>query len=218
MKRNISYITISLFLLGCTTTGTDNYSRYFDRRGVPQPTLETFPHCHNYGCQKVQTIELNDAEWKRIEKPLKKKAKTPEAEREQIKKVIEQFEQVVGKIAKTDEDVWGTFQDMGLYQLDCVDESTNTTAYLVALNHRGLLRHHQVMAPSARFLKNGHLGWPHQTAVIREIETGDTYAVDSWFRNNGYPPFIVPFDDWADGWTPTDDMRPEIFENEDEDE
>lgn len=210
MKRFLSYFAISLFLLGCSATTHSNYSRYFDRKELPQPTNETFPHCHNYGCQKVQTIELSKDEWKDIEAAFKPKAKTAEKEREQIKQAISRFEKTVGKIAKTDEDIWGTFQKTGHFQLDCVDESTNTTAYLVTLNHRGMIKYHNIMAPSARFLKNGHLGWPHQSAVIREIETEEKYAVDSWFRNNGYPPFIVPFEDWTDGWTPTDDMRPEI--------
>ncbi|MEM6781430.1 MAG: hypothetical protein AAF569_06160 [Pseudomonadota bacterium] len=217
MKRILSYLFIPLFLLGCSATSHESYSRYFDRQQVPLPTETNLPHCHNYGCQKVQIVELNESEWAHIEKSFHPKAKTPEQEREQIREAISRFEKVVGKIAKTDEDVWGTFQDMGLYQLDCVDESTNTTAYLIALNDRGKINHHEVNAPSARFLKNGLPGWPHQTAVIREIQSGQRYAVDSWFRNNGYPPFVVAFEDWGKGWTPTDDMRPEIF-NKDGDE
>ena len=47
-------------------------------------------------------------------------------------------------------------------------------------------------------------GWPHTTAVIRDKRSGQLYAVDSWFLDNGKPPFILPLEKWKDGWDPED--------------
>lgn len=211
----VSYLFILLFLNACSSLNHESYSYYFDRRGLEQPTENTFSHCHNYGCQLVQNIKLSNKEWGKIDHHMKPRAKTSKQEREQIVQAIAQFEKTVGQIAKTDEDVHGTFADMGRFQQDCVDESTNTTSYLVALKKRGLIHHHDILGPSSRFLRNGFIGWPHQTAVIREIESNERFAVDSWFRNNGYPPFIVPLGEWQSGWTPDDHMRPETHLHED---
>jgi hypothetical protein len=87
-------------------------------------------------------------------------------------------------------------------QHDCVDESLNTTIYLTLLEQKGLLRHHNVEDPTVR-LPIIHSGrWPHQTAVISEIETSKFYAVDSWFHDNGAKAEIVPLRKWKDGWKP----------------
>lgn len=208
----VSYLLIALFLNACSATKQQSYSYYFDRRELNLPTQNGFDHCHNYGCQLVQNIELSKSQWGKIEKHMNPSAKTPEAERKQIEQAIAAFETIVGKIAKTDEDIYGTFKEMGRFQLDCVDESTNTTSYLVALKERGYILHHDILGPSSRFLRNGFPGWPHQTAVIREHKDKKSFAVDSWFRDNGYPPFIIPLDEWRSGWTPEDHMRPELHE------
>ena len=47
-------------------------------------------------------------------------------------------------------------------------------------------------------------GWPHTTAVIREIKTGARFAVDSWFYDNGVAATIVPFDQWKANFQPPD--------------
>lgn len=112
------------------------------------------------------------------------------------------MEKIVGGLTGTEEDVRGTFRKTGRLQLDCVDESTNTTAYLIAFAERGYLKHHTVEGPSSRFLLHGRPGWPHQTAVIKETETGQRYAIDSWFYDNGHPAVSVPLEEWSDGWTP----------------
>jgi hypothetical protein len=88
-------------------------------------------------------------------------------------------------------------------QLDCVDESTNSTTYLRMMERDGLLRYHRVGSRAARARSGGFIiGWPHFTAVIEEIASGEKWAVDSWFRNNGEPPEVVPLSLWRTGWEP----------------
>jgi hypothetical protein len=87
--------------------------------------------------------------------------------------------------------------------MDCIDESINTTTYLRMLEREQLLRWHTVEDRATRgwFIR----GWPHTTAVIRDRKTGELYAVDSWFEDNGEPPHIVPLDKWKGGWDPEKD-------------
>ncbi len=47
-------------------------------------------------------------------------------------------------------------------------------------------------------------GWPHSSAVMRDINTGERFAVDSWFYDNGAPATIVPFTVWKSGYRPAD--------------
>ncbi len=47
-------------------------------------------------------------------------------------------------------------------------------------------------------------GWPHTTAVIHESASGQRYAVDSCFYDNGFPATIVPFEVWKAGYIPAD--------------
>jgi hypothetical protein len=68
------------------------------------------------------------------------------------------------------------------------------------LERDGLFRYHTVMDRSTRF--GIFVGMPHTTAVIRENETGVRYAVDSWFFDNGQPPYIVKLKAWKSGEDP----------------
>ncbi|MGD8742597.1 MAG: hypothetical protein PVH46_04175 [Granulosicoccaceae bacterium] len=111
------------------------------------------------------------------------------------------MEQIIGEKTGTDIDRAGTFEHLGEEgQLDCIDESTNTTFYLMMLVNDGLIRWHSVEDRSSRgfFLR----GWPHTTAVIRDRHSDTQYAVDSWFLDNGKPPYIIPLEKWEDGWEP----------------
>jgi hypothetical protein len=62
------------------------------------------------------------------------------------------------------------------------------------------MRHHRVDQRATRgwFI----LGWPHTTAVVSETGSDVQWAVDSWFLDNGEPPFILPLDVWRNGWEP----------------
>lgn len=123
-------------------------------------------------------------------------------ERAAIAHSVAALEQVVGRQTGTDRDLGGTFP--GAFktgQMDCIDESTNTTRYLQLFAQRGWLRWHSVSQPATRLpLPLGW--WPHTTAVIHERATGNEYAVDSWFEPNGRPPHIVDLTRWRRGWKP----------------
>src|SRR3546814_6495417 len=42
----------------------------------------------------------------------------------------------------------------------------------------------------------------HNTAVVVDHATGISYAVDSWFFDNGTPAVVLPLVVWRSGWDP----------------
>jgi hypothetical protein len=90
-------------------------------------------------------------------------------------------------------------------QMDCIDESTNTTTYLYMLEQAGYLKWHTLVDRSTRF--GIFIGMPHATAVIEDINTHTRYAVDSWFFDNGIPPAIIELSAWKKGRDPGDTLE-----------
>lgn len=201
MRRLAAYILVLSTLSACAWTPADRQT-YFDQKELGTPSAENFRHCHGYGCKTIVDVSLTKDQWKPIEKIFRPTPKTPEAERERLQKAIGKLEQIVGKITNTEGDIAGTFRQLGDQQLDCVDESSNTTIYLTVMQEKGLIKFHDVLSPTVRlpFVNAGH--WPHQTAVIKDRQSGVSYAVDSWFFNNGHDADIIELKQWMDGWKP----------------
>jgi hypothetical protein len=168
---------------------------------VTRPAPHDFSVCHAGTCSLVTQTGLAPEQWARVAAGFATPAGSAEAERARIAEAIARFETLVGPLTgtagdrgenRTGENWWG--------QMDCIDESTNTTTYLRILASSGLLRWHRVEARAVRgfFL----FGWPHASAVISETGTGARWVVDSWFHDNGQPPEIVPLEIWRKGWRP----------------
>ena len=155
--------------------------------------------CHGQGCREVEQLSLSDQEWQKISAHFQPPAQSAHQERQQIALAIAEFEKIIGKKTGTDRDKARLFEHMGSPgQLDCIDESTNSTVYLMILKKHGLLRWHEPMDHVTRgfFI----FGWPHSSAAMREIRHPEReYAVDSWFEDNGKPPHIIPLKLWRDG-------------------
>lgn len=209
--KNIIFISaLAATLSACAATPPDEphpYQDYLDHKGLELPKPESFDHCRGYGCAFRDRVSLGPQEWKKIAKPFAK-IKTAEDERAAISQAVATLEQIVGEKTGTSGDIAGTFGKVGTHQLDCVDESTNTTIYLAAMDKKGLIKHHSISGPTTRTPFTGMAQgrfWPHQTAVIFDKKTDAPYAVDSWFRDNGAPADIVPLNDWLYGWGPQED-------------
>lgn len=193
-------LLLSVILLTACAGGID-YQTYLARKRVTQTAPESFDHCHGYGCRLVSTVTLGKTDWNEIGR-LFRKVKTAEQERASVAAAIGLLETKSGAQAGTGGDRGGTYIKIGDGQHDCVDESVNTTVYLAALRQKKLLKHHDIAAPRSRLPLLGLGLGPHQTAVIIEKETGERYAVDSWFHDNGHAAEIVPMDEWFFGWRP----------------
>lgn len=214
MKTNYIIILLLVSVLSaCASTPTLDIESYYSRQSIPNPTIKNFIHCYGYGCKHRTPITLSKKNWDEITVLFEPKAENAEQERQQIQLAVAQFERIVGPIAGTDGDIRGSFLKLGKKQHDCVDESINTTTYMMLLKDNGLIHFHEVWTPSHRVLRNGLPGWPHQTATLIEKETENKFVVDSWFRDNGYPPFIVTLRAWRFGWQPKKEMLPEVYAN-----
>lgn len=196
--------TLLLFLLSaCSHHNTnESYRFYYAKKNLALPSNNTFVHCRNYGCQTKQTIELSIKQQKEIKALFTPAPDTAKKEREQIALAIGLIERITGDITGSAKDKGGTFKTMGTGQLDCIDESTNTTSALLLLSNNNLLQFHTIVPPTTRLPILGGGPWAHQTAVIQESATQAKYAVDSWFKDNGYPADIVLLSLWKTGWSP----------------
>lgn len=194
-----------LCLSACSVTPRfDSVNTYFQSKHLKEPTLESLPHCHGYGCKFMTETSLTTKEWKNITKPLKRKAKTAEQERKNIAQTLAKFEQIVGEKTGTNEDVADTFVKRGDFQLDCADESTNMSLYLKLLENNNKLKFHKTSPPIIRGVSSGGY-WLHETAVIKEIKTEKEFAVDAWWKDNGNAPYIIALDEWLNGWRPDEE-------------
>lgn len=173
---------------------------------IEDPAWERFSVCFDNGCASIVEVGLSDAQQDAIRGILLPVAADAAAERERLRAAIAQMERFVGELTGTSRDLGGTFNFVSDRQMDCIDESTNTRSYLMLFRRYGLMRHHEVDEPATR----GWVifGWPHTTAVMRETATGARWAVDSWFLDNGEPPFILPLQVWRRGWKPGDPQAP----------
>ncbi len=193
--KKISLLCSLLFLSACSTgIPVEKYN------ALPA-SPEQFSICHGYSCTYKTKAGFTKVEWNKISTAAKG-AKTPEAERRKIANAISLMEIYTGKKTGTDIDMEAAVsRKSDNYQLDCIDETVNTTQYLKMLQVEKLLKFHETDLPTHRgYLIDGK--WPHNTAVIREVKTGKQFVVDSFYRANGGEPYIVTRADWLAGWRP----------------
>ncbi len=171
---------------------------------ITNPDKGRFSICLNHSCDTVVTQSLSETEWSQIQEIFNQPATSARQERDKIALAIAILEQLVGIKTDTSGDKGKTLT--GLLsdgQMDCIDESTNTTSYLRLLISNGLIRWHSVEDRRSRY--PSLFSWPHTTAVIRDMQSKRLYAVDSWFYDNGQPPVIIPLDVWKAGWDTDND-------------
>lgn len=187
------FILSILFLSACSGANGLNLSKYPD----PNATKDNFIYCYGYGCTKSVHLGFNKSQWKSIERIFKKKpAKTAEIERNKIGRAIALMEQYTGKLAGTENDLPKAPITRRSYQeLDCVDETINTSKYLKFLADANLLKFHVVSKPA---FKGGLINgvYPHNTATVKVVETGEVYVIDSYIFKNGAQPNIRGLDSW----------------------
>lgn len=179
---------------------------FTEQQHIAKPVPERFSVCFNHSCRTVLNDSLTSQEWQHVTEPLQVPAPSPAVERAALARVIASMEETVGRHTGTDRDRGRNLAGFGRPgQLDCIDEASNTHTYLVMLENAGLLHHHRVMGNATRF--GLFVGMPHTTAVIEEAASGRRYAVDSWFRDNGEPPYIDTLEKWRAGGEPVTDEQ-----------
>ena len=152
--------------------------------------------CWDYGCDHSQRLVLPPADWAAIRSLFHPDPANPAGERERIAHAIARFETAVGRATGTDRDRGGNREGSGTPgQLDCIDESRNTSGYLQILAEHDLLRWHRV---GERHRRAKWIFDVHWTAVIVERRSGQRWAVDSWYLDNGKRPYLQRLPAWYD--------------------
>lgn len=152
-----------------------------------------FVHCSDFGCKTRTELNLTSEQWQSINQLFASKPATALQEKYLIRRAIALMEQYAGQITGTNLDRGGNYPGADIpHQMDCIDESTNTFQYLYALQQHGLLHWHKVAGKQRRII------WffTHWTALIEDLQDHQFYAVDSWYRDNGEPPYIQLLQDW----------------------
>lgn len=153
-----------------------------------------FVQCFDFRCKSNLEIRYSHDQWQSIRQIFKSEPMDSYQEKQAIRKAVAMMEDYSGQISGTSRDEGGNYSPGSdvIKQMDCIDESTNTFQYLSALEELDLLQWHRVEP------KNRRMVWfaTHWTAVISENTTDELFAVDSWYRDNGEPPYIQPLNDW----------------------
>ena len=170
-------------------------------RLLPQDATYTdLSVCSGTGCTYRNPVRLDENDWGKIDVLFVVAPTSPADERRRIGLAIGIMEILVGPQAGTKRDVGrNVFGRKQSEQLDCVDEAVNTTTYLRLIEARGLLRFHRVGLPANRLIEVVNA---HNAAVVIDQASGMSYAVDSWFYDNGSPAVVLPLETWRAGWDP----------------
>jgi len=168
---------------------------YADYNNAKPPRGNTVTVCHAHGCQKQESFTFTNADIRDITVLMDyaRTKDTPAQERRAIAHAIGWMERRVGPATGTSNDRASLEFMNASGQLDCVDEATNATSYLLVLQRNGLLRHHAVIRP---YSKASFFQWPHMAAMIKARQNGRIYAVDSGVGPNGTNPAISLASKW----------------------
>jgi hypothetical protein len=193
----LSTVLPTLFMGAPAIAGPQAAQRWFNERGYVEPAGGRIIACHGYGCTRRLALSVDGSLLSRVSGTLRSAQGSPTAERQALAEVIRSYTAYLAASLGGPPDVPGSPPQMsGVHgQMDCLDETANTTSLLLVLQERGLLAHHVVEHPESRgFFFDGR--YPHFTAVITEKRTGEGWAVDPWKKAPGQRPEILPLDRW----------------------
>lgn len=193
MKRTEIFVLGSILLMSAcssdatTTNSTKSYSA----------PISSISICSGFGCIYQDKLSVTQAQESELKDIFRSGAASATAERAAIARYISTMERMSLSNLRFAADVKRSYQrNSGVRgQMDCVDETRNTTAYLKFAQSRGWLLHHRVSNSYVNkgFVLDGTL--PHRSAVIID-RSGKQYVVDSWPTNNGGKPLIISTKQW----------------------
>jgi len=155
--------------------------------------------CYNYSCAVEAQVHINGTELAELNQ-LFANVRFAASERESIRLAMGYMGVIAGAQTPIFRDKGGNDNEEDVEgRMDCIDHSRTTTAYLRFIEARGWLQFHRVLEPIHRapLLLNDH--W---SARIEDTTTGEQFAVDTWFLDNGEPALIYPIREWLKGASP----------------
>lgn len=156
--------------------------------------LAAVPYGYENGGVVRAALRVDAARWGRVGSKFEG-VRDAAGERAAIAFAVGEFERLGGEQTPTWQDrPRSVAQFATIGQTDCIAESDNTTTFLLVLRQEGLLKFHEVMRPM--FRTQYGLFDPHRTALIRELKSGEVWAVDSWVGKNGDEPLLQEYGPW----------------------
>ncbi|MHA1113769.1 MAG: hypothetical protein ACTSRY_04610, partial [Alphaproteobacteria bacterium] len=133
-KTRIWILLLALPLLAGCIRWADSRA-YLTDKGVALPNLESFTVCHGYDCTYKSVVRLDSADWRQVAEVFADAPRDSAEERARIVAAVALLEDKVGRRIGTTTDIGGVaFLAAGdPSQLDCIDESINTTIYVSLL-------------------------------------------------------------------------------------
>ena len=121
-------------------------------RKIVKISPQMIPVCYNFGCRVKEYVSLTDNDWSSVEVIFKPQTNSPRVERIRIGKAVARMEELVGKYTPIHRDVALNLGSGAEFpgQLDCIDESINTTTFLHILERYDLIQHHKVIKRAYR--------------------------------------------------------------------
>lgn len=202
----LSGLGAALAVSACVTQNAQHQTTTFlDQYAQATPTLASFQECHGFACSSRSQVSLTQQEWRKVVAVLRPAAKDAKTERRKISQAVATMRMLVGAKTGTAVHQW-THKDLDILpnvnsdptQLDCIDEAVNTWTYMTMMERGGLFKFHQV----AQLSNAGSLHNPRNTAVLKEIKSGDHWAVDPALVDAGVPPPVIPLQSWMTEWPP----------------
>ena len=75
----------------------------------------------------------------------------------------------------------------------CTGKALNVTSHIIILHDNNLLRFHRPHKPMGKLCLPK---WPHWAGMIRDVQTTDVWAVDSYLDRKHDRVLVQPFDTW----------------------
>ena len=202
MSRIIFLISL-LFLAACAKGQGMSLRPYQDKHASPQ----SFSICHGFSCSYQTKTGFADEDWQKILRGFSPPAKDAHSERLKIADAVRKIEAYVNEHSGLNRDLGKAVSfEKDQDQMDCVDETINTSQYLAFLDRAGVFKFHSAVDPVHRgYFVDGM--WPHNSAAVLENEGGAVFVIDSYYYDSGVKIAIVPLDEWLADWHPEDVAR-----------
>jgi hypothetical protein len=191
------FLSILAFAVPVQAGATQPAQSWYGEHGYVAPDGMRVVACHGYGCSRRTVLIVDATLLSQATGMLRSARVSPAAERSAIREIVRRYTAYLSRLIGGKPDLPGSPPQMSGVsgQMDCVDETANTTSLLLVLQDRGLLVHHAVERPQSRgFFIDGR--YPHTTAIIAERGSGQEWAVDPWRRAPGQRPDVLPLAVW----------------------
>jgi hypothetical protein len=175
--------------------------------GSAPAAAEDVSICHDYGCQARTTVHYSAADLDQVARVFDE-ARSPATERDAMARAVAWLYFYAAQQSPIWRDRGENFDDDETQpgRMDCIDHSTNTTAFLRLLERRGWLRFHAVGEPVMRGVGIDD----HWAARVVERGAQGEWVVDTWFYEPGVLAAVFPLAAWRAGARPPGPVPPRI--------